>query len=371
MKLSNARLLFLFTAFTAGAIPAFSQAKNAILFVGDGGGVTPLNAASIYGYGKAQALYIQSMPNVALADSSTAKQWVTDGAGAASAMATGRKGSNGVLSMSPEAEKDVKDGEVYKTVLEYAEERGLSTGLITNEKDGIAYAAISAFYAHSNNRGRSLDIFHQFLKPRFGNGPDVVIVPTSKKLNAEAEAAGEDVHSRLKEKGYTLVSSMPELAALDSRNARLVAMFEDDTFDMTQAVQLAVARLSKNPRGFFLVVHSDCHLGKTRASLNRLIELDKAIRAVPANVKSDTLLIYTADHGYALHLKGENTTETQKAADHKLILYGISLEDEHTAEEVPVVAMGPGSERVKGFISNTDVFRVMMSAFGWNLASTN
>jgi alkaline phosphatase len=42
------------------------------------------------------------------------------------------------------------------------------------------------------------------------------------------------------------------------------------------------------------------------------------------------------------------------------------LEDEHTAEEVPFLAMGPGSERVGGFMSNTDVFKVMMNNFGWN-----
>jgi alkaline phosphatase len=81
--------------------------------------------------------------------------------------------------------------------------------------------------------------------------------------------------------------------------------------------------------------------------------------------KSNTLIIYTADHGYALSIKGENNTETQKASDHKLILNAVSLEDQHTAEEVPVVAIGPGSERVKGFMSNTDVFRVVMSGFGW------
>src|SRR5262249_45428384 len=133
----NFNLKLILAAAALVAVPAYPQAKNVILFVGDGGGVTPLNAASIYGYGKAQALYIQTMPHVALADSSTAKQWVTDGAGASSAMATGVKGENGVVSISP-------TGEMYKTILENAEERGLSTGLIDNEKDGMTYAAVAA-----------------------------------------------------------------------------------------------------------------------------------------------------------------------------------------------------------------------------------
>ena len=68
-------------------------------------GISSLNAASIYGYGKPQALYIQKMPHVALADTSTAREWVTDAAACASAWATGYKGRNGVVSMSPERGK--------------------------------------------------------------------------------------------------------------------------------------------------------------------------------------------------------------------------------------------------------------------------
>jgi alkaline phosphatase len=32
---------------------------------------------------------------------------------------------------------------------------------------------------------------------------------------------------------------------------------------------------------------------------------------------------------------------------------------------VIVAAQGPGAQQVKGFMSNTDLFRVMMAAYGW------
>jgi alkaline phosphatase len=32
---------------------------------------------------------------------------------------------------------------------------------------------------------------------------------------------------------------------------------------------------------------------------------------------------------------------------------------------VLVAAQGPGAERVHGYMSNTDLFNVMMAAFGW------
>src|SRR5580704_405051 len=164
-------LIFTIAAITA--IPAFSQAKNVILFVGDGAGISSLNAASIYGYGAPQALYIQKMPHLALVDTSSAKEWVTDAAACASAWATGHKGRNGVISMSPDAERGVKDGEIYKTVMEDAMERGLSTGVISN--DGAATAIIAAFYAHHNERGKAGEIFEQAVHPKFGRGPDVII----------------------------------------------------------------------------------------------------------------------------------------------------------------------------------------------------
>src|ERR1039457_7415464 len=93
------------------AISSFCQtqpAKNIIIFMGDGTGVSSLNAASIYGYDKPQSLYIQSFPGVALSDTSTATQWVTDGGAGTTAIATGVKTNNGVLSESSSAIKDQK-----------------------------------------------------------------------------------------------------------------------------------------------------------------------------------------------------------------------------------------------------------------------
>jgi alkaline phosphatase len=80
------------------------------------------------------------------------------------------------MSQTASAVKDVRDGDTLKTILEYAEERGLSTGIISNDdRTGVTIAAVSAFYAHTNNRQRSADIFQQLLHPKFGNGVDVVI----------------------------------------------------------------------------------------------------------------------------------------------------------------------------------------------------
>ncbi len=349
------------------AVTAFPQAKNVILFVGDGAGVSSVNAASIYGYGKPRALFIQNMPHLALADTSTVKEWVTDGAACASAWATGHKTRNGVVSMSADAERDVKDGEIYKTLFEYAKEQGLSTGVISNEdRTGITDALVSAFYAHHNNRGRSGEIFLQLLNS--GYGPDIAIGAGLRVVNAAMEKAGHNnVAGEVKAKGYAYVNTMEELAGVPSSTTRLIALMNDENFDFNEAVKQATARLSKNPKGFILIAHSDCHTGKTRTSLDRLVKLDNAARNTAAAFPSNTMILFTADHSYDLRIKGEKLAETSKAFDHKQIL--ASLEDEHTAEEVPFLGMGPGSEGIHGYMSNTDVFRIIMSSFGWQQAS--
>jgi alkaline phosphatase len=358
------QLAVLLIATVVSTAPAYSQAKNVILFIGDGAGISSLNAASIYGYGQPQALYIQKMPHLALADTSTAKEWVTDGAACASAWATGHKGRNGVMSMSPDAERDVRDGEIYKTVMENAMEQGLSTCVISN--DGVAGAAVSAFYAHHNNRSKAGEIFQQALNPKFGKGPDVIIGAGRQQITDQTTALGHNLAADIKAKGYSYLDSMAALADLDKSKDRVIALFDDAQFDFNAAVQQAVARLSKNPKGFLLIAHSDCHTGKTRTSIQRLVELDKAIAVTGEQLKNNTLILFTADHGYDLRIKGEALTETSKASDHAKILSIVSLEDEHTAEEVPLLGMGPGSERINGFMSNTDVFKIMMGNFGWN-----
>ena len=363
LKISKTILI---AALSVVAVHAQTHAKNVIFFFGDGAGVSSLNAASIYGYSRPQALYLQRMPGMALADSSTAREWVTDAAAAATAFATGVKTRNGVVSQTASAVRDTRDGDNLKTILEYAEERGLSTGIIANDdRTGVTIAAVAAFYAHVNNRQRSADIFQQLLNPKYGNGPDVVIGTGLKWINAESAKIGHDIASEIPAKGYAYLHSLDEVKSLDPARDRLIALFDDADFDLNAAVEQAISRLSRNPKGYFLVVFSDCHLSRATKSLSRIVELDRVVQATAERVQKDTLVLMTADHSYDLRIKGEKLVETSKAATPEQLAAAISLEEQHTAEEPPVVAVGPGSSRVRGFISNTDIFHIMMGALGW------
>jgi len=351
---------------TLASANAQSRAKNVILFLGDGAGISSLNTASIYGYGRPQALYMQHMPGMALADTSTAREWVADAASASTAWATGVKSRNGVISQTADAERGVKDGAILKTILEHAEEQGLSTGIISNDdRTGVTIGAVAGFYAHTNNRQDSGGIFKQLLSPKFGDGVDVVIGTGRKWIGDQLKKSGFDMAAGIKARNYAYVETLDQVAALDKGRARFIALSDNTEFDLDRAVQLAIERLEKNPKGYLLVVFSDCHVPKATTVVNRIVELDKAVRSATEAHRKDTLVLVTADHAFDLRLKGEALTETARDADPKKILLALSLESQHTAEEVPLFAAGPGSERVHGFVSNTDVFHIMRAAFGW------
>ena len=86
-----------------------------------------------------------------------------------------------------------------------------------------------------------------------------------------------------------------------------------------------------------------------------------------------TLLLFTADHSFDLRiyagewgkplLNGAGAERDSGASSVRL--RNVRMDDDHTGEEVLVAGQGPGSERLRGYIANTDLFSVMTSAFGW------
>jgi alkaline phosphatase len=346
------------------------RARNVVLFVGDAGGIPTLHAASIHKYRQPQALFIQNMAHVALMDTSPVDRWVTDSAAGMTAIVTGQKTDNGVISQSEDAVRGQVDGAVLKTILEHAEERGLSTGVITNMS--IADATPAACYAHSNNRAKSGEIFAQLAKPRFGDGPDVVIGAGRTSVLKATSATGIDIEAALGRQGYRLLDSP---AAIGSDMTRVVALTDNGDFDPIPVVERATRILSRNPRGFFLMVEWDLHTNNPLRGIERVLTMDQLVRGAAARASDDTLVIFTADHSFDLRVRGGLKAEPLLKADTEpsagplagqVERANVRVDNGHTGEQVLVAALGPGSDRVRGFIRNTDLFRIMMAAYGWD-----
>ncbi len=381
------RLAVLFAVLGSIALAADSRAKNVILFIGDAGGIPTLNAASLYKYNQPQKLFIQSMPYLAFMDTSAADGWVTDSAAGMTAIVTGQKTNNGVISQSAAVIRGKKDGEPLKTILEYAEERGLSTGVLSNM--AITDATPAACYAHSNDRGTTGTIFRQILTPQFGDGVDVVIGAGRDTILKATEALGLKIEPALREKGYSVYDS---LQAISPGDRRAVALLKSGEFSVEEAVDKARRILGQNPKGYFLMVEWDTHTDNLRPGLEHVIALDEVIRKTSESVGDDTLIIFAADHSFDLRLvagrpgqpilpePGETapSAAASRRSSWRCVPTGcaptptpvarpnIRVSGSHTGEEVLAAAKGPGAERVRGFIPNTELFRIMMAAFGWS-----
>ncbi len=351
---------------------AESHARSLILFLADAGGTSTIAAASLHGYGQPRRLFIQRMPNVALSDTATASQIVTDSAAGMTAIVTGQKTQNGVLSQSASAVKGKVDGAPLKTILEYAEEHGRSTGVITN--DALTGATPAALYAKVNDRARTAEIFQQVFSPRFGDGVDVMIGPGRTAIAKALFDANVDMESLAAKHGRPILSDLSQIP----RNAtRAIVLLDSGEFDLAAAVDAATRILSRNPKGFFLMVEWDTHTDKIRRGLDHLVALDRVIERTAKTARSDTLLMFTADHSFDLRLRGgllgrpllEGLEAAEEAAPKGPIrIPSIRMDSGHTGEPVMAAAQGPGAQRLRGYLSNTDLFGVMMQAYGWKVS---
>ena len=364
------------------ALPAFAQqhAKNVILFLGDAGGIPTLNAGSIYGYDDAQKLYIQHMPHIGLSDTSASNNWVTDSAAGMTAIVTGTKTYNGAISVTPQPPAGKTEVAPLKTILEYAEERGLSTGVVTNMP--AADATPAACYAHMDSRKKWGAIFAQIWKPRFGDGVDVVFGSARGRITAETKELGFDLEKELRASGHEFYDDIAAVPDTAKRAVVLMEKLEDVNLATSKAIQI----LSRNPKGYFLMVEWDLHPTHPEKCMQTVVALDKLIEHTAKTADpGKTLVLFTADHSFDLRLLSgkrgtklvfppaqadEEEKRPKKAAKPEIAAEpaaksNFGLSTHHAGEEVLIAAEGPGSENVHGFMHNTDIFKVFLSAFGW------
>lgn len=349
--------------------PAAGPARNVILFLADAGGVSVLSAASLLGYGEPQRLHVQQWPHLGLSETSPVDNFVSDSANGMSAIVTGVKTRNGVISQGPDATRGRTDGAPTKTLLEYAEEHGLLTGVITTQS--IADATPAANYAHSNDRSNWGEIFPQAFTPRFGDGVDVMFGAGRRKIGEQLAARGSSFEVLSQAHDRPIYAALADAPA---SNARPVVVGDD--MDVHAATLRALELLQRSETGYLLVVEWDAHTDDPRDGLQNVVDFDKLIAEVQRRVDlNDTLLVFTADHSFGLQVDGGRRGEplldgydAWKASDSEedtVRLENVFVNATHTAEEVPALAIGAGAERVRGYFPNTHLFKVMMDAWGW------
>ena len=142
------------------------RAKNVILFVGDGMGISTITAARILEGqlkgkpGEENRLSFDRFPYTALSKTYSWDQQTSDSAPTMTAMATGYKAREGMLSVNHttargECNAAVIESKKVRTVLEIAADMGKSTGIVSTAR--ITHATPAALYAHTAMRDWEAD----------------------------------------------------------------------------------------------------------------------------------------------------------------------------------------------------------------------
>ena len=325
--------------------------KNVIFCIGDGMGFETVKAAGYYAYGKTGTLSFETFPHHAEVATYAANSPMTDSAAAATAMATGHKVNNGVISMEFPG-----SGAPLKTLLEISKAQGKRTGLVSTTY--ITHATPAAFAAHNPQRNNLADIAHDYLHL---TRPNVLLGGGGNGLTEkDAEAAG-----------YTVVTDREGLLNLDTDTENPVSgqfgdtnipyMFDgpNDLPHLSEMVTVAVDILCNAPEGFFLLVEGGRidhagHSNDIERNILETIEFSKTVQTIFDRVagRDDTLILVTADHETG-GLKVHKNNGTGQVPEISWSTGG------HTVSNVPLYGWGRNAERVGGIMNNTDFIKVV------------
>lgn len=336
------------------------RARNVILFVGDGMGLPTVTAARILEgqqrgeSGEANLLSFERLPHVALSKTYTADYQVSDSAGTMTAMISGVKTRAGVLGVDERVVRgdhtSVSAGSV-PSLLEEAETRGLSTGLVTTAR--VTHATPGACYAHTPERwwendtelskeARASDfpdVARQLIEFDHGDGIDVVLGggrehflpshvadPEHPQLRG-ARGDGRDLSTEWRSRfahGVYVWNRAQFEAVRPGQTTHLLGLFEpkhmryevDRASDpggepsLSEMTAKAIDILARNPRGFVLVVegaridHAH-HLNNAYRALTDTIEFSNAVRTAQDRTDpEETLIVVTADHAHVMTISG-------------------------------------------------------------------
>lgn len=323
------------------------KVKNVILMIGDGTGLAQIASGQLAIVGPDGLLHMQTMPVTGIVKTHSSDNLITDSAAGATAYACGLKTYNGAIGVTP-------DLTACKTILELAEEKGLSTGLISTSS--ITHATPASFASHVVQRSMQEEIASDFLD----SGVEVFLGGGVRWFSEGQRSDSLDLLGNFEENGYEVVLSDEELG--NSTNDKLLGLFADDGLERKEGepsskvmVNKALEILDTDEDGFFLMVEGSqidwAGHGNNVDYLKREVQdFDEAVEAVLEFARNDgeTLVVLTADHE-----TGGMTMQKQVAEGDSLEIFWTT--DYHTGIPVPLMAYGPQATEFMGWRDNTYV----------------
>lgn len=326
--------------------PNVNKAKNVILMVADGNGVTSVFATRLFEgqmmgkSGEGHELSYEKYPYLSLAKTYNSNAQSPDSAGTAAAMVTGVKTRQGVVGVDEFLERtDCNNvpAHAVPSLGHMAQARGLATGVVSTAR--ITHATPAAVYAHSADRNYEDD---SKLPDDCTGQKDIAMQLIESDLDLAMgggrrhfipkEMADEEGKNGKRTDGSNLIETWQaeggQYAWNDLTHSRLsmtggkiLGLYEsshmkyehDRTAEpsLAEMTKTAIQYLSgKSDKGFFLVVEA--------GRVDHALHATNAYRAVTDGVAfanavtvademtddSDTLIVVTADHSHVLSIAG-------------------------------------------------------------------
>lgn len=337
--------------------PVTHSAKNVIFVLGDGMGVSTLTAARIF-VGQLQGLMgeefwlsFEQFPYSALVKTYNVDLQTPDSAGTMSALMTGVKTNEGIISLPDSAQRGechVADKAVQEipTLMDHAKAQGKSTAMVTTAR--VTHATPATTYAHSSDRNwesddtlpqvakdlgcqdiarQWVDAKHPSLDILFGGGRRHFL---PKELGGK-RLDQRDLIQDWQQKGH-YVSTLQELNVLVEKSVDMspqsikpwLGLFSNSHMEyvhqrpteqpsLQQMTAAALNRLKRNSNGYALVIEAGRidhghHDGMAYKALTETQELHETVEWLLTQVDlSETLIVVTADHSHTLTIAGYTT----------------------------------------------------------------
>ena len=335
------------------------RARNVIVFLGDGMGLTTVTAAHIY-VGQRQGvdgesfrLSFEQFPYTAFSRTYETNQQTPDSAGTMTAIMTGVKTKAGFIGIDQSARRGdcvSAQGRALVTALQLAGRAGMATGAVTTTR--ITHATPAATYGHNPERGWEVDADLPpeaaqagctdfaaqlvanaragLLQVALGGGRTEfmpAVQPDPQRAGMPGQRLdGRDLIAewqRLPHSRY--VWNATDLAAVNPAHTRyLLGLFNPSHLEydydrrqmkldeptLAQMTAKAIEVLQRNRKGYFLMVEGGridhaLHAGNAFRALDETRAFAEAVAtAVRMSAGTDTLIVVTADHSHTMTFAG-------------------------------------------------------------------
>ncbi|XP_053685596.1 membrane-bound alkaline phosphatase-like [Sabethes cyaneus] len=337
--------------------PVVAQAKNVIFFLGDGMSPQTVAATRMYLGNENKVLSFEEFPYLGTARPYCVNKQVADSACTASAYLSGVKTNYGMINVAPYVPRsncDYNRTEAeFKGLLQWAQESGKATGVVTNTpitdaSPAGAYASIATRDWENNENVLSdgcdpneyPDIAHQLIHGEVGKNLNVIFGGGRQHFRSTT-AVDENGNSGARTDGRNLIAEWLELhpnraqyvynkvglQAVDVNNTdHLLGLFQTDYLwynleiealnlhetepKLWELVEVAINMLRKSETGYVLFVEGgridNAHHGtRARLALDETAQFSEAIAfARKATSIEDTLIVVTADHSHTMTYNG-------------------------------------------------------------------